>query len=825
VIARFPSPHGTTPCCTTSLHGPRSDATCHVSLRAAEPHPRISGEAPDPQAATECCCGSRSRLTDTVPASAMLHEILLSLSGHPSALFDAPSSSQPQHVTSTPLTLLSPPEAELLASLGHLSRLHRQTRHHVTQISVTHPSTVCRAVATVISSHHLDKFQRKVLDVESRILKQDASIVGAYNIVPLAGVVTEFSEWTRVMDWLWELSEFMMQPGASSKEKGAARAASGAELVDRLRTEAQTGYPDIEEAALHFGTVAETSWLRQLSTWLLYGRLPSFGASDFFISAEDDDDDLSFIVNNKLLPKFVTRQTASSILFIGKSLNQIRSLPSASRTLSAGSSRASELELLPKHVEYLSRIAAPIASAKLSRAVADIRLSLSRNLLQQLLPRERIVEVLTVLHQFFLLGRGEFAIALIAEADSKISSRHRAPQQAKSGQGLPGILLKEAEINNTLSRSFSVLSALGGEDDRTDDILDLATDVVHLIVPTHSSHRPGTPGRAKESSNILPTLSTVVFSDLLLSVPTLLTMEIRSPLDLFMNKADLDMYSSINAFLLAVRRAHLHLAQLWRYSTIRREHPPSPSYEYSTSEPGRAILKRQRERLNARTREMRKVWATCAAAIFFLSESEAYFQGEIVQESYKQFLQWTAGPDSSTDESAKSTAQRKAESKAPFKNETQQHDPEALSLAHRRFLSAISYALLLTDLAFTKAIREFFSHVDELAAYITRLQTIRQNLDLEEDDGVEDFTANYRQEEKDVTVQLDRARRRLDSDMKTLIARLRDIDAERVGSGPGFSMTGAWEEGQYEPLRVGGVDRLLMKLDWGGADEEEENEE
>jgi hypothetical protein len=26
----------------------------------------------------------------------------------------------------------------------------------------------------------------------------------------------------------------------------------------------------------------------------------------------------------------------------------------------------------------------------------------------------------------------------------------------------------------------------------------------------------------------------------------------------------------------------------------------------------------------------------------------------------------------------------------------------------------------------------------------------------------------------------------------------------------------------FEPLRVGGIDRLLMKLDWGGEDEEED---
>jgi hypothetical protein len=214
---------------------------------------------------------------------------------------------------------------------------------------------------------------------------------------------------------------------------------------------------------------------------------------------------------------------------------------------------------------------------------------------------------------------------------------------------------------------------------------------------------------------------------------------------------------------------------------------------------------------------MRKVWATCSAAIFFLSESEAYFQGEVVQESFKHFLQWVTGPTQHTDPTSEGSPTKSD------KSNKQQHDPEALSFAHRLFLSSISHLLLLTDQSFTKTIRAFFTHVDQLVALITRLQLIRQNLDLEEDDGVEDFMTNYKQEEKDVALELDRARKRLDSDMKSLMARLRDIDSDRVGSSPALMSGSSWEEGQYEPLRVGGIDTLLMKLDWSAVDNEEED--
>ncbi|KAL1652984.1 hypothetical protein SLS61_004605 [Didymella pomorum] len=698
----------------------------------------------------------------------MLHEILLSLSGHPSALFDAQQGS-------------------------------------------TH---------------------KKVLAVESQILKQDASIVGAYNIVPLAGIVGEFSGWIRIMEWLWDISNFMLPSELPPKsEKISQKVSSGSELIDKLRTEAQTGYPDIEEAAQYLGKVAETAWLRQLSTWLLYGRLPSFGASDFFIAQEDEESKvLSFVARNRLLPKFVSRQTALSIMFVGKSLNQVRALPSTSKT-KAATTQVSELELLPVHVQHLSRVAAPISSAKLSEVVANIRTSLSRNLLQHLLPRGKIVETLNVLYQFFLLGRGEFAMVLIAEADDKLASRHRGPQSTKTGQSIKGLLLKEAEINQTLARSLSVLSTLGGEDDHIDDILDAAADILHLDVHSASGHRPGTPGRAKDAESALPQISNMSFDELLLSVPVSLSMDILSPLDLFITKADVDVYSSINDYLLAVRRAHLHLAQLWRHSTIRREHPCPPGYRYSNSTHGKAILKRRRQRANQRARNMRNIWATCRAAIFFLAESEAYFQGEVVQESFKSFLDWVQGPKehqpSETRPTTPDRPPRRGADQIRAEDELQQqHDPEALAFAHRHFLASIAYSLLITDGAFTKLLRTFCTHVDDLVGHITRLQSVQQNLDLEEDEGVEDFSQNYKKEEADVSLEMDRARRRLDSDLKGLVERLREIDSERIGaSGPRPMNALDDDEGRYEPLRVGGIDRLLMKLDWGGEDEEEEHED
>lgn len=210
----------------------------------------------------------------------MLHEILLSLSGHPSPLLRTDTSG---HST---LSGISPPERQLLASVAHLSNVHIKLISYTAQIANSQPSTICRAVATAIDSIHLSSFQRKVLEVEESILKDDPELVGAYNIVPLTAVVGEFTEWTRRLEWLWVIVQFML---ARDKRGDMCH---GAQLMDRLRSELQSGYRDVEETAMSLVTVAETAWLKQVSAWILYGRLPSFGSEDFFVQRAERSDEV-----------------------------------------------------------------------------------------------------------------------------------------------------------------------------------------------------------------------------------------------------------------------------------------------------------------------------------------------------------------------------------------------------------------------------------------------------------------------------------------------------------------------------------------------------
>lgn len=128
--------------------------------------------------------------------------------------------------------------------------------------------------------------------------------------------------------------------------------------------------------------------------------------------------------------------------------------------------------------------------------------------------------------------------------------------------------------------------------------------------------------------------------------------------------------------------------------------------------------------------------------------------------------------------------------------------------------------------------RGLLTNIDRFVALVIRLETIQRNMDLETDEGVEDALVDYAQEERDVWEELRTTRNDVETGIKNLVGTLRDIDDSRSGEGkgpvelatnfghmwpgsrhvddstsPGFS--------HYVPHKAAGVDRLLMKLDFG----------
>ncbi|KAJ9218800.1 hypothetical protein DTO271D3_8067 [Paecilomyces variotii] len=784
-------------------------------------------------------------------ANRMLHEILLSLSGQPSPLLDTQTEKGDPARSSFPL--LSPPEKALLDSLARLSRLHALLRAHTSKISAAHPSTICRAVSTAIATEHLGRFQKKIVEVEKSILLNDSSYVGGYGIVPLSTLVGEFAPWTRRMEWLWEVARFMKPD--STQDRGPGNC-SGAAVIDYLRQESQTGYIDLEEMAVQLVKAAETAWMRQLSMWLLYGNLPAFGKEDFFIQEDtsNEGDGLDFVMHADLLPKFVSSTTASSILFIGKSLNHIRAKRKTS-TADASQSSLSQVTLQGDHIGHLSSLASPISRTNFSNAITAIRLSLSQTALSKLLPLPKILEVLSLLHDFLLLGRGEFAMALVSQADKRIYGRHRS----RTAGSLDGLAIKEGEAMAVLTQTWAELASLQNEEDPVDDELELARDLLRLSVSGKKSSRAATPQDGSGPS-LIAEISSVSFDDLLFPTPTSLSLQVRPPLDLFLAASDIAIYSRIHSYLLGIRRAQIRLGDLWKHTSLRRSYPSPWGPPRSNKRGGEYQLRIRRQRENTRTVQMRRIWATSSASLFVLSEIGSYFQGEVINGSWQHLRESIEGtsssplsrPASRPGTSSKASSRpgtghsmkqlhRTASSETtatdnPFNQSAQlrhqPHDPEALTVAHRRYIASLVQSLFLTDVPFTSALRSLLTNIDHLIALVSRLEAVQRNLDLETDEGVVDALADYAREETSIRHELRETCNEIETGIKDVIARLRDIDDSRSGEGrrlfdlgnpnrtaavPVAAPAPAQPMDMYDyiPRKAAGVDRLLMKLDFG----------
>lgn len=768
----------------------------------------------------------------------MLHELLLALSGHPSSLL-FPSIDETENGNFR--DLLSPAENALLKSLAEdLGEKHRNIRERATSISSTHVSIVCRAVSTAIVSTHLGNFQQKILEVERWILEENSNLVGAYNIVPLSGLVSAFDGWGRKLEWLWKLVQ-SIQPDVPWEgiRQGAVsqRSCTASRVLERLRESTQTGYPDIEQIALHLTKIAEQAWLKQVSAWVLHGRLPSLGAADFFIvegkarGKVDRSTDIYGIVS-PLVPAFVTRSTANSILFIGKSLNHIRDKRS---TVVDGFSTGTspELELLSSHLTLLSSLGSPIITSRLSAAIAAIRVSLSKQALQKLLPQSKVTGLLRVLKDFFLLERGEFAIALIQAADERLASRqYRSTERSnqKGPEGLSDVLVKEGEVSAVLARTWTTLSLLQGTDNEdVDEDLDLARELLRLsIKPRDADTLP------KSASQ----LSDPTFDGFLLPTPTALSLRVPSPMDLVLSSSNVETYSQIHAYLLSIRRGHLHLSQLFLLSVLHRDHPSPKAPQHLSHHKRMETLARMRQRADRRAKTMRPIWAAVRSATFLLAELGEYLQGQVIKSSWEEFNSWldpaqATSPHHPHHPASPKLAAPKVKPDA-LPSTRPPHDPESIFLGHSHYLAALMQRLLLTHSAFTSTLHAFLLSSAHLCALTQRLATVQQALDLQTDTGAEDiFMGSQTAEETDLVAQLHTAATSIEDQVQTLMELLREIDrsSNRVslsatqGSTEIITTTAdasdvAEPENEAErfiPWKGWGVERLLLKLDWSRA--------
>ena len=563
----------------------------------------------------------------------------------------------------------------------------------------------------------------------------------------------------------------------------------------------------------------------------------------------------------------MTASTAASMLFVGRSLNQIR-------VKSAEDPSLRGTDHLFTQLAQLASLKHPLDAATFSRTVTDIRHYLSRTTLQRLLPQAKVLEILQLLRDFFLLRRGEFAIALTQQADEKIRSRWRRAESLayEKREGLAAVVVKEGEVAAVLARTWSSMGSMQGEHAEEDEGLELARDLLRLTLAKSRVPAPATPAAVEGG---LASIAPTPFRNFLFSVPVVLTLQLPSPLDLFLGPSDLQTYTAINSYLLSLRRAHIRLTDLWKITSLRRHHPAPPAPPYGSTRGGREKVLLLRQRHTSRSNMLRNAWATASAAIFFLGETEGYFQAEVVAGLTDGFHRWLrTGEDEQRNDGSKTKPESKQASSsipdssresgaegndenhdiwlatttshspglstgegAPAHQRRQHpHDPQTLATAHRHYLRTLVRRLLLTRQSFTDPLYELLAQIDRLVALVHRSHAVWAAADLEADVGVVDAFVDLAREERDVRRELGDVEARVKRGIEGLVAELRSLEAasgsiwdEReeeevvevddgwpdIGKERERGKEGIAEPGQYVPRRVGGVDRLLMKLDFG----------
>ncbi|KAI4290350.1 MAG: hypothetical protein L6R35_000387 [Caloplaca aegaea] len=752
--------------------------------------------------------------------------------GHPSPLLPESKEKTPDSAINGHL---SPAESALLRSLSHnLGQKHRSIAAEASDVVANHPSTVCRAVCASILSKHLARFQQKILEVEKSILDEDSSIVGAYNIVPLSSIVAAFDGWERRLAWLLKLVSSIRIDASAGGTGGsnAQRIHTSSGVIGYLRDATHTGYPDIEEIALDLVKVAETAWLKQLVSWLLYGKLPSLGAVDFFISrvtqkSEDNETKDAFVVRPELVPPLVEPDTANSILFIGKSLSYLRTRWTAGGEGNDLDNSLAMSEIHNRHLSQLSLLAFPISASRFTTSIRSVRLSLSKNVLQKLLPLPQVLNMLRLLKDFFLLERGEFALALISAADERLAEKQKNAMDKSSLKGpesLKHIMIKEGEISSILPRVWSTMASFQNLDDEDgDQDLDLARELIQLSLESKARHLKTS--REGQGLSNLPDK----FQDILLPTATVLTLRLEPPLELFLSLTEVNAYTRIHAYLLAIRRAHLHLSQLMTLSALRRDPRPSPGS--SASERFQA-QGRQAHWKSERFKKLRAVWATVGSATFLLAELGAYFQSEVIQSSWAELQAWldpaaatSSRPQPQEDEGL-STGLREIElppQKHPaeatpahgvaMQSKEALRDPERLMMAHQNFLDFLCQSLLLDRGSFTDRLRALMADVDHLCALMNRLHIIQQSVDLEKQLHPTGTYFNSGPEEARLVDDLASARRKIDACLTSLVGLLRDIDATRAAGSSAYGLKRRKVDEEFVPKMSNRLDRLLLKLD------------
>ncbi|KAJ3511390.1 hypothetical protein NLJ89_g4126 [Agrocybe chaxingu] len=583
----------------------------------------------------------------------MIAEVLLVLAGHSSSLF-------PKDYALNPALspLLHPGEQQSLEALGLIAYRYRKIKLSCAELSRSRSRYICALCAT-LSRVLKEEYESLVVKTEAKVLKRDSELVASGAFVPLSSVRAIFSEWDAPLAALVSLFD----------ELESVKEWKPGPLIDLLVARSKTGVHRIANIISRISIAVQRVWRTQLTAFLVHGSLSTADP----LAGKD----LSLI--NGSIPSCLSSQSRDSIAYIGRAIATVKAVRWQKQP---------PRELATEHTALLEGVL-PQDQHAFDLVISQIRTNVGEWLWMNVLTKRDVDESVDSLANYFLIRNGEFGLSLIREIERlKISRLTSRPGTAS--------MIREQDLN------LALLRASLGTTAQHDPYLSrlrfvLPGGPLRPLLPSLTNEAP-----APTSPTNNP-LGTSLFDTLLLGTTLSLSYNLTWPLDLFLDRADLTIYSGIFSFLSALRKTHTRVHTCWTsLSNAQRARRRWTGY----GEGGTA------EEVDTRAKMLRCGWGVVRDMSWFLDTVLGYVMMDVVDVEFRKLKEML--------DKHRTVVQNQASQSSGPQGSPSHLDFTTLRTIHTNYLGRLVDGCLLSNGSLTSILRQILDICERFVALVER---------------------------------------------------------------------------------------------------------
>ncbi|KAK6093053.1 hypothetical protein MT418_006405 [Batrachochytrium dendrobatidis] len=462
------------------------------------------------------------------------------------------------------------------------------------------------ALAMGIQTVLVEPYRTTVVDLERHILDPNNSITrgGATPVSMIAAIMEPFQ--LRLDHVLQTIKK------ASDSTLPDDQRYTGIHILDLLRDQSVCGIPSVKDLMHRLHAVCMRVFCKQLMCWMMYGLI-SDPYQEFFIVAKNqkrggnasthvlDLQELKsmtwtglFEISKEKLPYYISIDLAETILFNGKAMSIISSCRPESVN-----------EIIQQYTNKIANVCQenicniPNQIHDIVTICKDMNKQVTRIIWDIVVLEKHLPTHLNAFRDVFLAGKGDFILELLSEFD-----------RLKHSMNTTLVNITSQDVKQMFHKSWTRCEWPTNMTEHIKSRFSLVLSSLQSSTPpsastpqigTYSSTPPDTP------------VETCHYASHSLGVPLRLDYDISWPLDILLNKSDVDKYSNVFMFLMALRRIHVRLQRVFR-------------------ERGVNVLPYRQS-----------VWTVRCRMLFFIDCLWSYIQMDLIEVEFQQFVNYTLG--------------------------------------------------------------------------------------------------------------------------------------------------------------------------------------